>query len=134
MIQGFNQLVRDAVARDRQKLLGMTDYLLGGGGVASGYGLSGIGLAAGVRGFQQPFTLTSLGQGLNRLNALGSEQGTRLGGKAAAGALASSQNRWEGLRPEPSPDQTGTQGPAQMSQEELDALVESGEFTPRLRR
>jgi hypothetical protein len=138
MIRAFNELVRGAVARDNQKLLGLTDYMLGGGGMASGYGMSGIGLAAGVRGFQQPFTLTALGQGLSRLNVLGSEQGTRLGGKAAAGALASGQNRWFGLRPDiplmPSHDQTGTQGPAQMSQEELDALVESGKFTPRLRK
>ena len=134
MIQAFNELVRGAVARDNQKLLGLTDYMLGGGGMASGYGLSGIGLAAGVRGFQQPFTLTGLGQGLSRLNVLGSEQGTRLGGKAAAGALASGQNRWGGFRPDiplmPSHDQTGIQ----MSKEEVDAYQTSGELPPRLRR
>lgn len=63
-IQAFDDIVDDAVRRNNKQLLGLTDYILGGGGMAAGAGVSGIGTAAMVRGFQQPTTLTGMGQAL----------------------------------------------------------------------
>lgn len=61
-IQAFDAIIDDAVKRNNKQLLGLTDVLLGGGGLAAGAGVSGLTLAGIVRGFQQPFTLTNLGQ------------------------------------------------------------------------
>lgn len=61
-IQAFDAIIDDAVKRKNKVLLGLTDVLLGGGGLAAGAGVGGVGLAGLVRGFQQPFTLTNLGQ------------------------------------------------------------------------
>jgi hypothetical protein len=65
MIEAADAIVSDATSRTNRKLLGLTDYLLGGGGMASGFGLSGVGAAATVRGFQNPFTLTTIGHYLD---------------------------------------------------------------------
>ena len=67
-IEATDAILDDAVRRENRKLLGLTDYILGGGGMAAGFGVSGIGAAAAVRGFQQPFSLTGLGLFLNRLH------------------------------------------------------------------
>ncbi len=88
-IQASDAIVKDAVARNNRRLLGLTDYILGGGGMASGFGASGIGAAAAVRGFQNPFTLTGLGQTLRRLG-LGLPPGEGIAkGAAAVSAQAS---------------------------------------------
>jgi hypothetical protein len=63
-IQAIDDIVKDAVGRSNKRLLGLTDVLLGGGGLASGATGGGIGMAAAARGFQQPFTLTNTAQGL----------------------------------------------------------------------
>ena len=47
-------------------LLGLQDILIGGGGLASGVPGAGLGAMAAVRGFQQPFTLTNLGFGIQK--------------------------------------------------------------------
>jgi hypothetical protein len=65
-IQIFDNIVDYAVAKDNKKLLGLTDILLGGGGIAAGATGAGVGIAAGVRAFQTPTTLTGLGQGINK--------------------------------------------------------------------
>ena len=70
MIEALDELVNHAVRTENKRLLGLTDYILGGGGMAAGWGVSGIGAAAAVRGFQQPFTLTNLGFSIDRLNKL----------------------------------------------------------------
>ena len=61
-IQAVESIVKDAAARKNVKLLNLTDVLLGGGGLATGFPGAGFGAAAAVRGFQQPFTLTNMGQ------------------------------------------------------------------------
>ena len=61
-IEAVDSIVTDAAKRQNVKLLNLTDFILGGGGMASGFPGAGIGAAAGVRAFQQPFTLTNLGQ------------------------------------------------------------------------
>lgn len=67
MIEAVDSLVSDAVKRQNKPLLSLTDVLLGGGGLASGVPGAGIGAMGMVRAFQQPFTLTGLGQTLFRL-------------------------------------------------------------------
>lgn len=69
-IEAVDEIVTDAVRRTNRRLLGLTDYVLGGGGMASGSGVSGVGAAAAVRGFQNPFTLTGLGQLLRRVGLM----------------------------------------------------------------
>jgi len=57
-----------------------------GGGLASGVPGAGLGAAAMVRGFQQPFTLTGLGQALYRLGNVtppGAAEGVMRGGTGA---------------------------------------------------
>lgn len=61
-IEATESIVTDAAKRQNVKLLNLTDFILGGGGMASGFPGAGIGAAAGIRAFQQPFTLTNLGQ------------------------------------------------------------------------
>ena len=65
-IETFNSIVEDAVRRGNRRLLGLTDILLGGGGMATGAPGVGLGVAAAVRGFQQPWALTNLGTGIER--------------------------------------------------------------------
>lgn len=61
-IEALDSILEDWAKRGNRKLLNLTDVILGGGGLAAGgpFG-SAIGIGA-VRGFQQPFTLTGLGQ------------------------------------------------------------------------
>jgi len=66
-IQAFEAIVDDAVRRGNRNLLNLTDVLIGGGGVATGFTGAGVGLAAAVRGFQQPTFMTNLGSLLNSL-------------------------------------------------------------------
>ncbi len=61
-IEAIENIVKDAALRKNKQLLNLTDVLIGGGGMASGFPGTGIGLAVLVRGFQQPYTLTNLGQ------------------------------------------------------------------------
>lgn len=70
-IEAIDSIVTDAVKRQNKALLGLTDVLLGGGGLATGATGGGLGLAAGVRAFQQPISLTGLGQGLYKVGKLG---------------------------------------------------------------
>ena len=70
-IEAIDSIVSDAVRRQNKALLGLTDVLLGGGGLAAGATGAGVGIAAGVRAFQQPVSLTGLGQGLYRAGKLG---------------------------------------------------------------
>lgn len=59
-IQAKDAIIDDAVRRGNRNVIGLTDVLLGGGGLTSG--APGVGLtAAGLsRGFQQPFSLTNI--------------------------------------------------------------------------
>lgn len=50
-----------------KKLVGFSDYLLGGGGTISGYGVGGFGTMGAIRGFQMPMFLTGMGQFMNKL-------------------------------------------------------------------
>jgi hypothetical protein len=63
-IEAIDNIVADAARRQNNRLLNLTDYILGGGGLAAGAGGAGLGAAAAVRAFQQPITLTGLAQGL----------------------------------------------------------------------
>ena len=65
-IQAFDAIVDDAVRRGNRQLLSLTDAIIGGGGLASGVPGTGFGAMAAVRLFQQPPTLTTMGQGLYR--------------------------------------------------------------------
>lgn len=61
-IEAVEAIVSDAAKRNNKTLLNLTDVLLGGGGVATGFPGAGFGAMAGVRAFQQPFSLTNLAQ------------------------------------------------------------------------
>ena len=50
-----------------RRLVGFSDYLLGGGGTISGYGVGGFGTMGAIRGFQMPMFLTGVGQFMNKL-------------------------------------------------------------------
>jgi hypothetical protein len=54
------------VKQGKKNILGPTDYILGGGGLASGAFGVGLGAAAAARAFQQPVSLTGSAQGLYR--------------------------------------------------------------------
>lgn len=66
-IEAFDELVKKGVRDENAKLLNMTDVLIGGGGLASGFPGAGIGAATAVRAFQSPTSLTGLGYGLNKV-------------------------------------------------------------------
>lgn len=63
-IQAFEALVDDAVRTGNRKLLSLTDVMLGGGGLASGFPGAGMGAMAAVRLGQTPRVLTGIGQAL----------------------------------------------------------------------
>ena len=86
-IQAFDDIVDDAVRRNNKQLLGLTDYILGGGGVVAGADFAGVGAAGAVRAFQQPRTLTGLGQMAYRA---GQAVPRGSGQKAVSGAVAAS--------------------------------------------
>lgn len=65
-IETFDEIVSDAVQRGNRRLLGLTDVLLGGGGMATGAPGGGLGAAAAVRAFQQPYALTNLGTAVEK--------------------------------------------------------------------
>lgn len=87
-IQALDDIVTDAVSRSNKKLLGLTDVLLGGGGLASGTTLGGITAAGAARGFQQPFTLTTTGRALNRAGQMVPADAERAATRSAIGAAA----------------------------------------------
>lgn len=62
-IQAFDDLAELAVKRNNAKIINLTDILVGGGGLASGFPGTGIGAMTALRAFQTPFSLTNLGQG-----------------------------------------------------------------------
>jgi len=59
-IEAFENIVDQAHKTKNKQVIGLVDVLAGGGGVASGSILGGVGAAAAIRGFQQPFTLSNL--------------------------------------------------------------------------
>ena len=61
-IEVIDSIVSDAAKRNNKNILNLTDVILGGGGLASGFPGAGLGTAAAVRVFQQPVTLTNLAQ------------------------------------------------------------------------
>ena len=65
-IQARDAIIDDAVKRNNRNIIGLVDILAGGGGLVSGGVGQGIGAAAAIRGFQQPFTLTNLAVALDR--------------------------------------------------------------------
>lgn len=65
-INAFNSLLDAAVKARNVRLINLTDILLGGGGLASGFPGAGLGAMAGVRAFQLPQVLTKLGQGIEK--------------------------------------------------------------------
>ena len=62
----LEDLVEQAVKDRNVKLLNLTDIILGGGGMASGFPGSGFGLAALVRIGQRPEVVTRMAQGLQK--------------------------------------------------------------------
>ena len=60
-IQAFDTLAELAIKRNNAKIINLTDILVGGGGMASGFPGTGIGAAFAMRAFQTPFALTNLG-------------------------------------------------------------------------
>lgn len=64
-MEALDQLLDEAVRKSNVRLLNLTDVILGGGGLASGFPGTGLGAMAAVRGFQQPVSLTTLGTALN---------------------------------------------------------------------
>jgi len=65
-INAFDSLVDAAVKSRNVKLINLTDVLLGGGGLASGFPGAGLGAMAGVRAFQMPQVLTRVAQGIEK--------------------------------------------------------------------
>ncbi len=66
-IQSIDDIVSYAKTKNNTKLLNLTDLLVGGGGLASGFPGTGLGAVAGIRAFQSPASLTGLGQTLNKI-------------------------------------------------------------------
>ena len=66
-IQAIDSIISDAAKRMNKNILNLTDIIIGGGGMAGGIPGTGLGAAAAVRGFQQPFTLTNMAQALYNL-------------------------------------------------------------------
>lgn len=66
-IEAIDNIVSDAAKRQNKNIIGLVDILAGGGGMVAGGLGQGIGAAAAIRAFQQPFTLTNLGYAINRL-------------------------------------------------------------------
>ena len=58
--------MKDAVRRENRQLIGLADYIAGGGGLVAGAPGTGISLGLGIRAFQQASTLTGLAQGVYR--------------------------------------------------------------------
>lgn len=87
-IQAFEALVDDAVRTGNRKLLGLTDVMLGGGGLASGVPGAGLGAMAAVRAGQTPRILTGLGQALYRTGAAIPSGAAEVGARGAAAAVA----------------------------------------------
>ena len=69
-IEAIDSIVQDAVKRSNKNVIGLVDLLAGGGGMVAGGGLGGVTAAVGIRAFQQPFTLTNLAQGINKLTKI----------------------------------------------------------------
>ena len=63
-IEAFDSLAEYAARTENRALLNLTDAIIGGGGLASGFPGTGLGLMFTLRAFQQPFSRTSIGQGL----------------------------------------------------------------------
>lgn len=61
-LNAFEALLNTAVKQRNVRLINLTDVLLGGGGLATGFPGAGFGAMAGVRLFQAPPILTRLGQ------------------------------------------------------------------------
>ena len=66
-IEFTDAIISDATKRANKQLLGLTDVLIGGGGIATGFTGAGLGTMAAVRGFQRPITLTGLAQFLYKV-------------------------------------------------------------------
>ena len=66
-IEAIDNIVSDAAKRNNKNIIGLVDLLAGGGGMVAGGLGQGIGAAAAIRAFQQPFTLTNLGYIIDRL-------------------------------------------------------------------
>lgn len=66
-IQAIDSIVEGAAKTQNKNVIGLVDLLAGGGGMVSGNITGGIGAAAAIRGFQQPFTLTNLAHYLNKI-------------------------------------------------------------------
>ena len=65
-IEASEAILKDAVRRENRQLIGLADYIAGGGGLVAGAPGTGISLGLGIRAFQQPSTLTGLAQGVYR--------------------------------------------------------------------
>lgn len=65
-INALSDITDFAVKQGKKNIIGPTDYILGGGGLAAGAPGAGLGVAAAARAFQQPASLTGVAQGLYR--------------------------------------------------------------------
>ena len=65
-LNAFDSLVDAAVKSRNVRLINLTDVLLGGGGLVSGFPGAGLGAMAGVRAFQMPQVLTRFAQGIEK--------------------------------------------------------------------
>jgi hypothetical protein len=85
-IDAFDSLVKEAVKRNNLRLLGLTDILVGGGGIASGFPGTGLGAMFAIRGFQAPTVLTNVAQGLQK-GITGLQAGIQKTGLGQLGAI-----------------------------------------------
>ena len=70
-IQAFDSLADYAAKSENRALINLTDAIIGGGGLSSGYPGTGIGTMFMVRLFQQPWSRTGLGQILFKTGKVG---------------------------------------------------------------
>jgi len=89
-IEALDNIINDAVKRQNKTLLNLTDIILGGGGMSSGFPGTGLGAMAGVRLFQQPPSLTGAGQAIYRAGKVGEKVAQPLGRIFKTGVLKES--------------------------------------------
>ena len=89
-IEALDNIINDAVKRQNKVLLNLTDIILGGGGMSSGFPGTGLGAMAGVRLFQQPPSLTGAGQAIYRAGKVGEKVAQPLGRIFKTGILKES--------------------------------------------
>jgi len=71
VIQGFDAVVADAVRTSNKDIIGLTDAILGGGGIAGGELGTGLGAMTAIRAFKTAPVQTAAGQLLHKAGQVG---------------------------------------------------------------